>query len=35
MGIESWTELIPPAASVLIMGTLVIGAAWAMRRNRR
>jgi hypothetical protein len=35
MGIEHWTELIPPAASVLIMGALAFGAAWAMRRNRR
>jgi MYXO-CTERM domain-containing protein len=35
MGIEHWTELIPPAASVLIMGALVVGAAWAIRRERK
>jgi hypothetical protein len=35
MGIEHWTELIPPAAAVLIMVALVAGCVWGVRRERR
>jgi hypothetical protein len=35
MGIDHWTELIPPAAAVLIMVVLVGACAWGIRRERR
>ena len=35
MGIDHWTELIPPAAAVLVMAALVGGCVYGMRRERK